>query len=98
MDIIAFDLGAAEKVSEIQAQCIGEVNSFLIRSLFIVFLAQVNKCVSVIRNVNHFKVSGLRVDKRRCSKNLFVMMFFSTESLEKRRENLIHIIFFLYQT
>ena len=62
LDIIAFDLEAAEEASKIQAQCIREGNRLPIRDLFIASVAKVNKCVVVTRNVNHFRVSGLKVE------------------------------------
>ena len=62
LDIIAFDLEAAEEAGKIQAQHIREGNRLPIRDLFIASVAKVHECVVVTRNVKHFKISGLKVE------------------------------------
>jgi predicted nucleic acid-binding protein len=55
LDIIAFDLEAAEEARTIQAQRIQEGKRLPIRDLFIASVAKAHECVVVTRNVNHFE-------------------------------------------
>lgn len=62
LDIIAFDLEAAEEAGRIQVQNIREGNRLPIRDLFIASMAKIHECVVVTRNVKHFRISGLEVE------------------------------------
>ena len=62
LDIIAFDLKAAEEAGKIQAHHIRGGTRLPIRDLFIASVAKVHGCVVVTRNVNHFNISGLEVE------------------------------------
>lgn len=62
LDIIAFDLEAAEEASMIQAQRIREGKRLPICDLFIASVAKAYECAVVTRNVNHFEGLGLEVE------------------------------------
>ena len=62
LDILTFDLEAAEEASRIQVQHMREGSSLPTRDLFIASIAKVHDCVVVTRNVNHFRVSGLEAE------------------------------------
>ncbi len=59
MDSLTFDLEAAEEASMVHVQHMREGCSLPARDLFIVSVTKVHNCVVVIRNVKHFRVSGL---------------------------------------
>ncbi|MBU7046910.1 MAG: type II toxin-antitoxin system VapC family toxin [Theionarchaea archaeon] len=62
LDILTFDLEAAEEASRIHVQHMREGNRLPTRDLFIASVAKVPSCVVVTRNVKHFRISGLEVE------------------------------------